>query len=62
MLPALYMVVNNAKEGHLVHVITALPVFCQESKGYRLYVVKMMNCLCKTTKILLVIQRSLLNC
>lgn len=46
VLPAVCTVANNMKEGYPVCVITALPVFCQESKGYRWYVVKMMNCLC----------------
>lgn len=43
MLSAPYAVVTNMKKGHSVHVLTDLPVLCQEPKGYGLYVVKMIN-------------------
>lgn len=43
MLPAL---VSNMQTRHSVHVLTALPVLCQEYKGYRFYAVKMINFQC----------------
>lgn len=46
MLPAPNAVVSNTKKGHPVCVLTDLRVLCQEYKGYRLNVVKVINCQC----------------